>query len=126
VAAIHVEFRQHTQLLGRACDEVGEAAHQLARARERKADLTAEQHRPDRVQPILEGRDDSEIAAAAAQRTDHLSHARLWHTKRSPRGTTRFLNNKVQGKAPGVMIDPDGHNIEVVRHERVPATPGRP
>ena len=65
-----------TSSSGRRPHEVGVERQHCVRVRKRMHDQSADDQRPDRMQPVLERRDDAEIAAAAAERPEQIGMSR--------------------------------------------------
>ena len=66
------EHGRRGQLVGRGAHELAVELQHLRRARERMDHEAADDHRPDRVQPVLERGDDAEVAAAAADGPEEI------------------------------------------------------
>ena len=92
------------QLVGRLGDEVAVEAQHLGRVLERVVDRAGQHGRADRVQPVLERRDDAEVAAAAAQAPEQLGRSCSLAETRSPSAVTTSAASRLSTVAPCLRI----------------------
>ena len=106
------------ELVGRVRREVTQRAQHLRRLRERPIHRPAENERPDRMQVVLEGGGDAEVAAAAAQPPEKLGLA-----ARVDADPVRVGGDEVDG-AQVVDGEPvPAHEVSDPAAERQPADP---